>query len=155
MLGSLPSEKGFETAMIDGWQVCERVAHDRIDDEVVAIQLETGEYFSMRGAAADLWAAFATGTDEKALAAAIWRQANLNELELESSIKKYVSELQEASLIERAQLEHASEAVLLTPFYDGLVVERFTDMQELMLLDPVHDVEPESGWPFKASTSLV
>ena len=28
----------------------------------------------------------------------------------------------------------------------GLAYERFTDMEELILLDPVHDVS-EAGWP--------
>jgi hypothetical protein len=27
------------------------------------------------------------------------------------------------------------------------VFERFTDMGDLLLLDPVHDVEDEKGWP--------
>jgi hypothetical protein len=28
------------------------------------------------------------------------------------------------------------------------VLERYTDMQELLLLDPIHDVD-ESGWPHR------
>ena len=28
-----------------------------------------------------------------------------------------------------------------------LALETFTDMQDLILLDPVHEVQPEQGWP--------
>ena len=26
-------------------------------------------------------------------------------------------------------------------------LRKFTDMQELLLVDPIHDVQPEAGWP--------
>jgi hypothetical protein len=31
--------------------------------------------------------------------------------------------------------------------WEPLALETFTDMQELILLDPVHEVEPSQGWP--------
>ena len=29
----------------------------------------------------------------------------------------------------------------------GLRFERFTDMQDLLVLDPIHEVDEEAGWP--------
>jgi hypothetical protein len=31
-------------------------------------------------------------------------------------------------------------------------VESFTDMADLILLDPVHDVDPDKGWPLPPTT---
>ena len=31
--------------------------------------------------------------------------------------------------------------------YQAPVFERFTDMGDLLLLDPVHEAEDEKGWP--------
>ena len=34
------------------------MTHERLDDEVIAINLETGFYYALVGAAADVWTAF-------------------------------------------------------------------------------------------------
>jgi hypothetical protein len=33
--------------------------------------------------------------------------------------------------------------------FPGLAIHRFTDLQELLFLDPVHEVDDE-GWPMRA-----
>ena len=46
-----------------------------------------------------------------------------------------------------------SPALEIEPFQPP-VFERFTDMEDLLLMDPVHEAEDEKGWPHaKGDTS--
>ena len=47
------------------------VAHERVEDEVIAINLATGAYFSLAGTAADCWTLLAAGADATAVAATV------------------------------------------------------------------------------------
>jgi hypothetical protein len=31
--------------------------------------------------------------------------------------------------------------------YEGFIFERHAEMEDLLTLDPIHDVDPERGWP--------
>ena len=39
--------------------------------------------------------------------------------------------------------------LLLQPGVRGIVFEIFEDMKDLILSDPLHDVDPAAGWPSK------
>jgi hypothetical protein len=75
-----------------------------------------------------------------------------DEEEVRRSTQNLVEELVAESLIvpdasasPGASTDTTSTAEPLTPFVRP-VLERYTDMQELLLLDPIHDVD-ETGWP--------
>jgi hypothetical protein len=40
-----------------------------------------------------------------------------------------------------------TEAVVTRAPFDAPVLEKYTDMQDLVLLDPVHDFDAAEGWP--------
>jgi hypothetical protein len=35
--------------------------------------------------------------------------------------------------------------------FEEPALEGFTDLEDLLLLDPVHEVEPSRGWPYAAT----
>ena len=35
--------------------------------------------------------------------------------------------------------------------YEAPAVHKYTDMENLLLLDPIHEVEEEAGWPHAAA----
>jgi hypothetical protein len=37
--------------------------------------------------------------------------------------------------------------------FEPPILERFDDMQELLLLDPVHEVSDEEGWPARSEAT--
>ena len=47
------------------------VTHERLDDEVIAINLETGAYYALDGVAADCWVLSAAGSEIDELVAAV------------------------------------------------------------------------------------
>lgn len=114
-----------------------QVVHESVAGEVVAIDFATGSYFSLRGPAEAVWTSL-SGTEAltvDAVAGAAGPAAD------EAQVATFLDHLVELGLLERsgppAGNGHGT---------GGLVVEHFTDMEDLILLDPVHDVS-EAGWP--------
>ena len=129
----------------------EQVVYQVFDDEVIVVHLHNGVYYSLLGASAHLWhcvlgrASIDEMVDE--LRAAYDGEASI----ITEATQKFIGELSDENLIIIAA-DGVRESVGV-PFADGGQkpfesprMQKFTDMQELLLLDPVHDVE-ESGWP--------
>lgn len=131
-----------------------RIAHQTIDGEVIAIDFVNGFYFSMRGTAAEIWLLLvaATPLDE---AIARYQEDNPGPAAtIDAEIRRFVSELVTANLIAPSETAPAPDDALqsaLAPCrpYSLPILEKFEDMAELILLDPVHDVT-ELGWPHSA-----
>jgi hypothetical protein len=123
------------------------VINEVIDGEAVIINLATGDYFSLRGSGAYIWSALtaAAGTDEIAAALAA---AGMPEADAAPAVAGLLEQL----LAEGLVVEDADAPVGANPpappadALEPPALEKFTDMQDLILLDPVHEVD-ERGWP--------
>lgn len=113
------------------------------DGEIVAINLDTGRYFSIKDAAAVIWHDLVGGHAVEAILAATSGDAALNE-----AVAHYVAELQSEGLMRPAGAPAAARAPMQAA--SGMatpVLDSFGDMESLLLLDPVHEVDDEVGWP--------
>jgi hypothetical protein len=129
--------------------------HSKIfDDEVVVLEMKSGTYFSLRGSAVDVWRLVEENASAARIAEALEARYDAPRSEIATAVNALVDELSEAGLIvSDASLEPdgttfqvAEKAPFTAP-----EVERFTDMQELLLLDPIHEVD-DSGWPHTPAT---
>lgn len=110
-----------------------QVVHETVDGEVVAIDFDTGSYYSLRGSAEVVWSALGNEAHPAEAVAAV---ADGEPAE----VAAFLDQLVEEGLVERTgPPADANDAGLLA-------FEKFSDMEELILLDPVHDVS-EAGWP--------
>jgi hypothetical protein len=68
-----------------------------------------------------------------------------------AAVGAFLGELVEAGLLVAGEAEPdpmpAPAPVDRPAPWAAPALETFTDMQELILLDPVHEVEPGQGWP--------
>ena len=119
------------------------VIDEIIDDEVVVVDLQRGIYFSIRGSGTAIW--------DLLVDSATVEEATLHvgaEGEAASLVAEFVAALEQESLLREVLTQDptpSSRPALDAPFEPPLF-ERFTDMEDLLLLDPVHDVD-EQGWP--------
>jgi hypothetical protein len=122
-------------------------AAEKFDGEIVALNYDTGMYFSLKDTAALLWSDLVAGHSVQAL-----MTLAAGNPEFASSIWHLADQLVEAGLLRPA----ASTCVPSTPpdLSAALiasaplpVLEAFGEMQKLLLLDPVHEVDEEAGWP--------
>jgi Coenzyme PQQ synthesis protein D (PqqD) len=121
----------------------ERVVSEVIDGEVVAIDLESGRYYSLEGAAARAWEAIQAGEELAGIAEAVAADAGISADEARPDVVAFIAELQAEGLVLNGNGATAPPAGLgRIP----LVLHRYTDMQDLIVIDPIHDVD-ETGWP--------
>jgi hypothetical protein len=131
--------------MTDRYEVCRpHVVAETIDGEVVAINLDSGSYYSLEGTGAAIWEAIDQGAPVSQIGAALGEQVDLRafvaELEAEGLVRPATNGLDPA---DRAWVP--PEGPLEPPR-----LEKFTDLEDLLLLDPVHDIDAR-GWPHTPS----
>lgn len=137
------------------------VAHDTIDHEVLLIHTGRGTYHSLRGSAAALFPALVQRASADYLAAGLVAAYEVELPEATRAVEAFLAELLAQGLVETATLApglaqanpapavHAESA--RAPF-EPPAIETFTDLQDLLLADPIHDVS-EGGWPAIAPSS--
>ena len=126
------------------------VVFEAFDDEIVVVNLDTGTYYSLRGSGPKVWMALAAGVHADDLADAIARAAGLTSASVRGELEMLIAALIEARLVVIAARAVAPTAEW-TGSFDAPVLETYTDMQDLLLLDPVHDVD-QTGWPMAKET---
>lgn len=112
--------------------------------ETVIINLETGSYYNLNEHASTLWALITEGVEVQALKKSICSNA-----EEEAQLTHFFTHLAEQALIKETDSPKSTIADEIKVNTNELVVETFTDMQELLGLDPIHEVEEEAGWPLQ------
>lgn len=127
------------------------IMHEVIDGEVVVVNLENGTYYSLDGVGTDLWVQLAEGSTIEALVAGVAANYAGEREQIAAGIAAFVRRLQEEQLITASPgTDESRRAVATTTMpvraYSDPVLQKYTDMEQLLLADPIHEVE-ESGWP--------
>jgi hypothetical protein len=136
------------------------VAADILDDEVVIVNLTTGHYFSTDGAGCEVWQLLAAGIPVGEIADTLRGRYVDGDDDIDTYVDHIVGKVLDMGLMvvddgsdstpstapdATDVLGPASEGV---PFVPAMFLG-FDDMENLLLLDPVHDVE-DKGWPHAA-----
>lgn len=126
-----------------------QVIHETIDGEVVIINLATGNYYSLRGTGAYVWEGLVAGTSVPAITEAL--VTVFDGLDAPPDLSPFLDHLEREGLIAHSTDPGAPSAPQPASgprtAYAAPALEGFTDMQDLILLDPVHEVDEAYGWP--------
>ena len=131
------------------------VIHQTLDGEVIVVNLDTGTYYSFDGVGAEIWAAAERGlTVEEVVSEAAERHSTSSSVAA-PAVTRFLAELAREELIVGANgSQPFTTAETADSISNGTFPEpqlnKYTDMQELLLLDPIHDVD-ERGWPNTAA----
>jgi hypothetical protein len=127
------------------------ITSELFDDEVVIVNFESGRYHSLQGSGRLIWQWLeAPVALDQILARAAADFAGDRD-EIDRGIREFLATLQAEGLIVPAASDAAARtaagdaASASIPFTPPLL-NTFSDMQELLLLDPINDVD-EAGWP--------
>ncbi len=130
------------------------VIHELLDGEVIVVNLDTGTYYSIPGTGAEIWTLVDQGASLDETVAALLERHDATQAVVEPAVGTFVDELVREALIEAMGEGDGRTADIVSapangdsrpPFQEPKLV-RYTDMQELLLLDPIHEVD-ERGWP--------
>ena len=126
-----------------------RILAEEISGEVLAIDNLTGAYVSITGSGVAIWNLVREGYSPAQVADALAEHHATDADAVLGAVERFVEELVANSLI--VATERPPPAVPATvvseepgPFRDPQL-ERYTDMEDMLLFDPIHDVD-EEGW---------
>jgi len=134
------------------------VISETIDGETVIINLIKGSYYHLKHSGAAIW----SGIQQSARMADIARMIRIifeaGEANVEIEIGGLIDRLVEEELVRPAAQAVPSGAAVpqvgLTPVpFSPPTLQKFTNLETMLLLDPVHDVDDE-GWPHLPGLSL-
>ncbi len=124
-----------------------RCAAEDFDGEVVALNIDTGIYCSMRGVGADVWRDLAAGHAVEDLA------SHAPSASQSQALHDFVATLVSHGLVRAAAgaaaPEGAPRSAALLATGQPVAIEVFEDMKSLVLLDPIHETDEDQGWPVK------
>jgi hypothetical protein len=136
----------------DGFAVDDReVIHENLEGEAVLVHLGTGHYHSLRGAASVIWDLAVEGRSSSAIVAAMQHRFEGDQDRIAHETLKVLDDLVSRGLANRS----SAKATDVPPWdgpripFEAPSIESFEDMQDLLLLDPIHETG-EEGWPKRA-----
>jgi hypothetical protein len=127
------------------------VTHAKFDEEIIAIDLESGAYFAMDDVAAHIWSALGDGATVDDLTEHVVAQYDVSADRARPDVDAFVNQLVRDRLAEPSDAPSAPTPAapqLHRLVYETPVLEKFDDLEELLLLDPIHEVD-EAGWPIR------
>jgi hypothetical protein len=133
----------------------ENVVHETVDGEVIAIDLGNGSYYSLAGSAPAIWDLLARGATEAEICAALATRFDAEAGTIRGEVSALLGKLGGSGLIvptedPAAEPLAASDAVGAKTSFEPPRFERYTDMKDYFLLDPIHEVDA-AGWPRPAA----
>ena len=136
----------------------QKVTYETIEDETVLINFDKGVYYSFDKIGILIWGLLEKGVFLNEIIEALCKRCDGDKAEINEAVNKFILELEQEELIlpsEVAVNKYVGDGkVAEVPGvaeklkFDPPVLHRYTDMQDLLLLDPIDDVD-ERGWPNK------
>jgi fermentation-respiration switch protein FrsA (DUF1100 family) len=131
-----------------------------LDGEAIIVNLDSGAYYSLDGAGAVVWGAAQSGAPVAELIGLTVAQYHGPAAEIAAGIAALVEELvAEGLLVTNSAIgEEVVDAATAAPAaFNGdrppfvkPILQKYTDMADLLLLDPIHEVDEGQGWPHPA-----
>lgn len=112
------------------------VIAELLDGEVLIVNLATGVYFRGDSSTSQAWTAVISGS----IAAP---EASRGVHQLQAFIETLLTE----GLIRECTSDGPGETVHAELPSGPFQLEKYEDLQDMLCLDPIHDVDPNTGWP--------
>ena len=130
------------------------VTHETIDGEAVIINLDSGNYYSLVDVGSFIWELVEKGASASELQELVLRTYQSNATDVDRGVQELLAQLQQENLIVPVDGPGAFDLTEMLPSNNGHekpsfnppLLHKYSDMQELLLLDPIHDVD-DAGWP--------
>ena len=130
------------------------VIHEIIDGEAVLVNMKNGSYYSIDSVGAVVWEYIEKGMSISQITEAIANQYAGDQETIATSIAELIDDLQNEHLIVvnestttiNDNATGQTTSYVNKPDFVPPILNKYTDMEDLLLLDPIHDVD-ETGWP--------
>jgi hypothetical protein len=116
-------------------------------DEAIVANLDTGLFYSLGQSGAAVWTGLASGRTLSEIVATL---AGADDANARAAVGRFIGELVTEGLLRPGDdCVDTIWAPRVDAEFQAPTIERFDDLQALLLIDPIHDVG-EQGWPVVA-----
>ena len=130
------------------------VTHETIDGEAVIINLDSGNYYSLVEVGSFIWSLVEKGASASDVQDLVLQTYQGDATDIARGVQELLAQLQQENLIVSVAGAGAldlTEVLSSNNSHEKLsfnppLLHKYSDMQELLLLDPIHDVD-DAGWP--------
>jgi hypothetical protein len=134
-----------------------QVMAETIGEETIIVNLAAGHYFNLLGTGVEIWEGIAREEPLPTIIERLESRYEARDGEIRASVSRLIDDLKTEELIVAAD-GNGTDAPrpTATAHEDGRAafappsLAKFTDMQDIILLDPVHEVDAR-GWPHAPS----
>jgi tyrosine-protein phosphatase YwqE len=134
----------------------QKIVYEILNTEVIAIDFHTGNYYAIVHIAKQVWQLIESQVPLQRIAQLLAKQYSSDPDEVLLDMKLFIEQLVEEGLVELvADTECSAEApdvMEIAPSgweYSAPTLQKYEDVRNLLLLDPIHEVT-DAGWPQKA-----
>jgi hypothetical protein len=126
----------------------------QFDSEVVLANYQNGVYYNLDGSAAQIWLGLKVNRTVEEIGRALAAATGGDVTSITQQVQAFVDSMLAEGLIANGAADARSETSIenWTPVLSGAFVapefQRFDNLRELLLMDPVHDAG-EEGWPLR------
>ncbi len=130
------------------------VASQEIEGETILIHFDSGHYFCANPVGSMIIAQLCGGASIEAIGASLHARFSVEAPDGIAATTAFVEELLAAGLVvaseEGAPADSPSASADGTRLpFEAPALQKFDDLQDLLMLDPIHDVD-QAGWPMPA-----
>jgi hypothetical protein len=132
-----------------------KIIFEAFEDETVLINLDSGNYYSFSGSGALIWDLISSGRSIGEVVSQLQQRFPDAAAQIEPSVHDFVRKLVEENLVLEqggrdletiTQEQHSPLKKSADLKFEKPCLQKYSDMQDLLLLDPIHEVD-EMGWP--------
>ncbi|MBP9944985.1 MAG: PqqD family protein [Vicinamibacteria bacterium] len=121
------------------------------EDEVILVNLEAGAYYSVEGLGSRLIALLREERPVPAILEVLEAEVEAEADVIRESVESFLSQLEKEGLIVACAAAPSPSGPRPTGARRAFVppvLHKYTDLRDLLLLDPIHDVD-DAGWPVR------
>lgn len=141
--------------MLKNYTIAPRgIACEHFPDETIVLNLPKGNYYSLKESGQLIWSLLEKKASSDLITNQLSDYYTITTEEVQLALLPFLAQLEQEQLIQEVE-NSGFEAVATMeanttnlPFTTP-TLEVYTDMQELLMLDPIHDADPDKGWPHK------
>ena len=127
------------------------LTYEDFGGEMVAVNFDTGRYYGLTDSARIIWQLLSRPRTQAEIVEGLEEYFKPGEYDMGEMVVGFLKILDSENLLltyESSQIE-MSEAAKEKPIFMPPNLEVHEDLQELIMLDPVHDADLKNGWPVR------
>jgi len=127
------------------------IVHEKFGDETVILNLESGCYYSAQGTSSLIWNLVSEGLSQAEILDKVRTEFSGSPDEIAAGTAAFLDQLVDEALVEAqpsadVSAMHRNGTGASDKAFVAPLLQKYTDMEEMLLLDPIHEVD-EAGWP--------